>query len=58
MGRAAVHMGRNISWDEAMASEYQFNPDTDNLTMDSKAPFVADANGQYPVPVPGIWSEI
>lgn len=58
MGRAAVHMGRNISWDEAMASEHQFNPDTDTLTMDSKAPFIADANGQYPVPVPGIWSEI
>ena len=58
MGRAAVHMGRNISWDEAMASEFQFNPDIDNLTLDGDAPIVADANGQYPVPIPGIWSEI
>ncbi len=58
MGRAAVHMGRNISWDEAMASEFQFNPDIDNLSLDGDAPFVADENGQYPVPVPGIWSEI
>lgn len=58
MGRAAVHMGRNISWDEAMASEFQFNPDIDNLTHGGDAPIVADADGQYPVPIPGIWSEI
>jgi len=58
MGRAAVHMGRNITWDEAMASEFQFNPDTDKLTLESEAPFVAADDGQYPVPVPGIWSEI
>lgn len=58
MGRAAVHMGRNITWEEAMASEFQFNPDTDNLDYDSNAPIVADENGQYPVPIPGIWTEI
>jgi predicted dehydrogenase len=58
MGRAAVHMGRTISWDEAMASEFQFNPDTDKMTFDSDAPIKADENGYYPVPVPGVWKEI
>lgn len=58
MGRAAVHMGRIITWEEAMASEFQFNPDTDTLTHESKAPITADHDGHYPVPVPGIWKEI
>lgn len=58
MGRAATHMGRVVTWDEAMASEFQFNPNMDSLSHDSEPPLVADADGQYEVPVPGIWSEI
>ncbi|MCB1079191.1 MAG: Gfo/Idh/MocA family oxidoreductase [Verrucomicrobiae bacterium] len=58
MGRAAVHMGRTITWEEAMASEFQFNPGTDTLTYDSEAPITTDENGYYPVPVPGVWKEI
>lgn len=58
MGRAAMHMGRTITWDEAMASNFQFFPDTDKLTHQATAPFTADADGFYPVPVPGQWNEI
>ncbi|PAW63050.1 MAG: hypothetical protein B9S36_05475 [Verrucomicrobiia bacterium Tous-C2TDCM] len=58
MGRAATHMGRVITWDEAMASEFQWFPGMDTLDYDSEPPFVADANGQYPVPIPGEWVEI
>ena len=58
MGRAAVHMGRIITWDEAMASNFQFNPNLDKLTYDSAPPIHEDAEGRYPVPIPGIWSEI
>jgi hypothetical protein len=29
-------------------------PDVDKFTMDSAAPLIADANGRYPVPQPGI----
>ncbi len=58
MGRAAVHMGRLITWDEAMASDFQFCADVDKLTVNSPAPVQADAQGRYPAPVPGKWVEI
>ncbi len=58
MGRAAVHMGRVITWDEMLASSFQFCPDIDHLTDESPAPVAADVQGRYPVPVPGQWSEV
>jgi hypothetical protein len=30
----------------------------DALTPDSKPPFLPDAQGRYPAPVPGKWKEI
>ncbi len=58
MGRAAVHMGRTITWEEAMASDFQFFAGIDTLTNDSPAPVQADANGRYLAPVPGQWVEV
>ena len=58
MGRAAIHMGRIITWDEAMASNFQFFPGIDQLTYDSAPPIKGDAEGRYPVPIPGEWVEI
>ena len=58
MGRAAVHMGRVITWDETMKSDFKFCPNIDSLTDDSEPPIKADANGCYPVPIPGQWTEI
>jgi hypothetical protein len=58
MGRAAVHMGRIITWDEALSSKFHFCPDIDRLTPDSPAPAKIDSAGRYPVPVPGQWAEI
>lgn len=58
MGRAAVHSGQIVTWDEAMASDFKFCPDVDSLNEASPAPVRADANGRYPVPVPGVWREI
>lgn len=58
MGRAAIHMGRTISCEEAMASTFEFCPKLDQLTLSSEAPIRADAQGRYPVPIPGEWVEI
>ena len=58
MGRAAIHMGRVVTWEEALASDFQFFPGSDRLTLESEAPLKADAAGRYPVPIPGAWVEI
>jgi hypothetical protein len=34
--------------------DHAFAPDADKLTLDGPAPLVADANGKYPVPMPGL----
>lgn len=58
MGRAAVHSGKIITWDEAMASNFSFCPNVDSLTEKSAPPVKPDAQGRYPIPIPGAWSEI
>lgn len=58
MGRAAVHSGKVVTWDEAMASDFKFCPNVDALTETSPAPVQADANGRYPAPMPGKTIEI
>ncbi len=57
MGRAAIHMGRVITWEEMLASDFKFCPSVD-FTKDSPSPLQANAEGRYPVPVPGRWTEI
>ena len=58
MGRAAVHSETIITWEEAMASNFQFCSNVGSLTNESPAPVQADQQGRYPVPIPGGWSEI
>ena len=54
MGRMAAHTGREITFDQMLNCEHEMAPDVDKFTMDSTAPLIADANGRYPVPQPGI----
>ena len=58
MGRAAVHTGKIITWDEAMASKFRFCPNVAGLTNDSPAPVRAERPGPLPGASPGRWSEI
>ncbi len=58
MGRAAVHSGKVVTWDEAMASDFRFCPGIDEMTEGSPPPLEPDAEGRYPVPVPGQWTEL
>jgi len=58
MGRAALHSGREITWDEMIASKFRFFPGAiDDLDYGSAPPVLPDADGFYPVPVPGVWNE-
>lgn len=57
MGRAALHSGQMITWDEMYNSNFQFVENIDALDYDSPPPVTANAEGYYPVPIPGVWSE-
>lgn len=54
MGRMACHTGQVITFDEMLHCEHEFAPDLEKLTFDATAPVVANAEGKYPVPLPGI----
>lgn len=54
MGRMAAHTGMEISWDDMLNCPQAFAPDADKFTMDGPPPVVADKDGKYPVPQPGI----
>jgi hypothetical protein len=41
-----------ITWDEAIASDYELAPGLDHIDWGS-APVVPDSQGHYPVAVPG-----
>ncbi len=58
MGRAAVHSGKLITWDEMVNSNFQFVENIDAMDYDTPPPVLPDADGRYPVPVPGVWSEV
>jgi predicted dehydrogenase len=53
MGRWAAHTGQPITFDEMMKTG-EFAPDVDKLTLDGDAPIKANAQGKYPVPLPGL----
>ena len=52
MGRLATYSGQVIHWDEALQSELDLSPET--YAFDATPPVVPDADGFYPVAVPGI----
>ena len=57
MGRAAVHSGKVITWDEMFNSNFQFVENIDDMDYDTEPPVKVGPDGYYPVPIPGEWSE-
>ena len=54
LGRMAAESGRTITWEEALASKLELAPGLDRYTMASDPPVKPDAQGHYPVAMPGI----
>lgn len=54
MGRMAAHTGQEITFEDMLNCDHEFAPDLDKLTFESKAPLPANAQGKYPIPMPGI----
>ena len=54
MGRMAAHTGQIITFDDMLNCQHEFAPNVDKLVVDGPAPILADKDGKYPVPQPGI----
>jgi myo-inositol 2-dehydrogenase / D-chiro-inositol 1-dehydrogenase len=53
LGRMAAESGQTITWDEALASKVELAPGLDQYTWDSNPPAMPDADGRYPIAMPG-----
>ena len=54
MGRMAAHTGQEITYDDMLNHKHEYAPGIDKWTMDSPPPVASDADGKYPVPMPGL----
>jgi predicted dehydrogenase len=53
LGREATYSGKVLKWDELVAKGTSQLPD--DLAWNAKAPVQKDENGDYPIPMPGIY---
>jgi len=53
MGRISAHVGRPLTYQEALDWGDDLTAGVAEFTADSPAPVLADAEGRYPVPSPG-----
>jgi hypothetical protein len=51
MGRMATYSGKELTWDQALNSKVQHMPSI--ITWESEAPVKPDAEGWYPIAIPG-----
>jgi len=54
LGRMACESGKLVTWQDALASNVELAPGLENWTMESDPPVKPDADGRYPVAMPGI----
>ncbi|MCH8147106.1 MAG: Gfo/Idh/MocA family oxidoreductase [Planctomycetes bacterium] len=58
MGRMAAHTGQEITYDQMLNCEHEFAPNVNKLKLDGPAPLLADNNGKYPIPLPGLVADV
>ena len=54
LGRMAMESGKEITWEQAMASNLELAPGLDQYSMDSPPPVTPDAAGRYAAALPGV----
>ena len=52
LGRMTTYTGKLITWDEAMNSKEDLSPS--GYTFDAAPPILPDADGKYPIAIPGV----
>ena len=53
LGRMATYSGQVVKWDDALAKGTSEFPK--QLAWDAPAPVQKDADGNYPIPMPGVY---
>jgi predicted dehydrogenase len=53
LGRMATYSGQTVKWDDAIAKGTSEFPQ--QLAWDAKAPVAQNADGDYPIPIPGVY---
>ncbi|MGI9429798.1 MAG: hypothetical protein ACR2NM_14140 [Bythopirellula sp.] len=53
----AAHTGRDVTYDQMLNCPHEFAPNIANFTPDGPPPVLPDADGKYPVPMPGVLTD-
>lgn len=53
MGQLSCYTGKEITWDQAMASDFHFGPKAEDCHDGMEPPVKPGTDGSYPVPKPG-----
>lgn len=54
MGQLACYCGNPVSWPDMLKADFEFEPKLADARIDMPPPVTPDANGNYPLPMPGI----
>ena len=54
MGQISCYTGEEIAWDQINNSDFAYPPRPEDCRDGMEPPVVPDANGIYPVPIPGV----
>ena len=54
MGQVACYNGQPVTWEQITQSEFEFEPKLADVRLDAEAPTLPDAQGNYPLPIPGL----
>ena len=54
IGQIACYVGTPVRWEQGLDADFEFEPTLADVSLDMEPPVRPDANGNYPLPVPGV----